>query len=318
MTATALFADSGGFKPLPTIEALRVISEGHQLESVTDSRAALLILRQRADIALLVSNSPDYELFTQFRALHPKGQAILVTDLAMISYSGLLHGEEATLVDHIIVNKGRENWTVNQLRITLAKIRTKDIFGIAKYLAPHTPIHKEQIRSSSQRETLNLQVQRFAEACHLGQHIARVAFGISEELLMNTIYDAPVAAGIPRFQNVDQLTSIILQPEEYGELSYGCDGQILAISSSDPFGALKKTTLLTYLKKVLRREDGEGLIDDKKGGAGLGLFKILYSSHGIVCNVEKGNRTEIMALIDINDPLRDFASLARSIHYFSA
>ncbi|MBC7530415.1 MAG: hypothetical protein H7318_02490 [Oligoflexus sp.] len=317
MTATALFADSGGYKPLPTIEALRVVASGHQLESVTDSRAAVLILKQRSEIDLLVSNAPDFELFTQFRALHPKGESILVTDLAMKNYSALLQGQEANLIDHIIVNKGRENWTVNQLRVTLAKIRTKDIFGIDKYLAPHTPIHKEVIRSSAEREGLNLKVQRFAEACHLGQHISRVAFGITEELLMNAIYDAPAAAGIARFQNIDQMNSIVLQPEEYGELSYACDGQILAISSSDPFGTLKKTTLLTYLKKVLRREDGEGLIDDKKSGAGLGLFKILYSSHGIVCNVSLGKRTEIMALIDINDPLRDFATLARSIHYFS-
>lgn len=318
MIATALFADSGGYKPLPTIEALRIVASGHQLESVTDSRAALLILKQRPDINLLVSNAPDFELFSQFRALHPNGESILVTDLAMKNYSSLLQGREAELVDHIIVNKGRENWTVNQLRVTLHKMKTKDIFGIDKYLAPHTPIQKELIRSSAERENLNLKVQRFAEACHLGQHISRVAFGITEELLMNTIYDAPLAAGIPRFQNIDQLTSIVLQPEEYGELSYACDGQILAIASSDPFGALRKQTLLSYLKKVLRREDGEGLIDDKKGGAGLGLFKILYSSHGIVCNVAKGQRTEIMALIDINDPLRDFSSLARSIHYFSS
>ncbi len=318
MKATALFADSGGYKPLPTIEALRVVTQGLELESVTDSRAALLIVNQRPEIDLLVSNAPDFELFSQFRARHPKGETILVTDLAMRTYSGQLQGQEADLIDHVIVNKGRENWTVNQLRVTLHKIRTKDIFGIDKYLAMHTPIHKEVIRSSLERENLNLKVQRFAEACHLGQHISRVAFGITEELLMNTIYDAPAAAGIARFQNIDQLNSIVLQPEEYGELSYACDGQLLAISCADPFGALRKQTLLTYMKKVLRREDGDGLIDDKKGGAGLGLFKILYSSHGLVCNVEKGRRTEIMALIDINDPLRDFSSLARSIQYFSS
>ncbi len=317
MKSTALFADSGGYKPLPTIEALRVIAQGHELESVTDRGAALSVLAQRPSVGLLISNAPDFELFTKFRELHPKGQAILVTDLPMKDYSEQLQGQEVRLIDHIVVNKGRENWTVNQLRITLQKIRTGDIFGIAQYLAPHTPLHSAPIRASSDREILNQRVQKFAEACHLGQHLARVAFGITEELLMNTIFDAPAAAGIQRFQNIEHHSAIILQPEEYGELSYGCDGQILAISSSDPFGALRKETLLTYLKKVLRREEGQGIIDEKKGGAGLGLFKILYSSHGIVCNVRPGQRTEIMALIDINDPLRDFSTLARSIHYFS-
>lgn len=318
MMATALFADAGGYKPLPQVEALRVIASNYNLESVADPRAALLILKKYPDISLLVSNAPDHDLFTEFRQRHPKGTSILVTDLPMKAYSEALRGKEAELIDHIIVNKGRENWTVNQLRITLHKMNTHDIFGIDKYLAPNTVIHREPIKASAERDVLNLQVQKFAEACHLGQHLARVSFGITEELLMNAIFDAPAAAGIERFKDIDQVTPIVLLPEEWGELSYGCDGQILAISSSDPFGALKKTTLLRYLKKVLRREDGEGLIDDKKGGAGLGLFKILYSSHGIVCNVSEGKRTEIMALIDINDPLRDFSSLARSIHYFSA
>lgn len=316
--ATALFVDAGGYKPLPQIEALRAISSDYAMESVADPRAALLILQQHPLIDLLVSNTPDHDLFQNFRAAHPGGVSILVTDLAMKNYSESLRGKEAELVDHIIVNKARENWTVNQLRITLHKLRTSDIFGIEKYLAPHTVIHREVIRASAERDILNNKVQKFAEACHLGQHLARVSFGITEELLMNAIFDAPAAAGVARFKDIDQITPVVLEPAEYGELSYACDGQILAISSSDPFGALRKNTLLTYLKKVLRREDGEGLIDDKKGGAGLGLFKILYSSHGIVCNVSPGQRTEIMALIDINDPLRDFSSLARSIQYFSA
>lgn len=316
--ATALFADVGGYKPLPPLESIKVLSADYTLEAVADPRAALFVLKQNPSIDLLVSNAPDHDVFEEFRKRHPQGVSLLVTDLPMKNYSEALKGREAELIDHIIVNKGRENWTVNQLRITIQKLRTGDIFGIAKYLAPNTIIHREVIKASNERDELNSKVQRFAEACHLGQHLARVSFGITEELLMNAIFDAPAAAGIARFKDIDQTIPIALEPSEYGELSYGCDGQILAISSSDPFGALKKETLLKYLKKVLRREDGEGLIDEKKGGAGLGLFKILYSSHGIVCNVSPGKRTEIMAVIDINDPLRDFSSLARSIHYFSS
>jgi len=237
--------------------------------------------------------------------------------MPMKEYSAELDGREEKLLDHIVANKGREGWTIHELRTTLAKIATDDIFGIEKYLAPHTVIHREIVKSSAEREVLNNKVLEFAEACHLGQHTSRLAFGITEELLMNTIYDAPAAAGIDRFQNVDQTTAIELELNEQGELCFGCDGQILAISSSDPFGALKKDKVFQYLKKVLKRTASEGLIDTKRGGAGLGLFKILYSSHGLVCNVEKDYKTEIMAIIDVNDQLRDFSSMARSIHFFS-
>lgn len=316
--ATALFLDLDGYRPLPKLESLRVLTENDELEMVTDPRIAARIIELNPRIELFVSNAPVHDLFDALRRCHPEGTAILVTDLAMKKYSESLKAREAELIDHIIVNKARENWTVNQLRITLHKLRSKDIFGIEQYLAPHTVIHRELITASKERDRINSKVQKFAEACQLGQQLARVSFGISEELLMNAIFDAPQAAGIERFKDFDQTIPIALEPHEYGELSYGCDGQTLVISSSDPFGALKKVTLLKYLKKVLRREDGEGLIDEKKGGAGLGLFKILYSSHGLVCNVSPGKRTEIMAVIDINDPLRDFSTVARSIHYFSA
>ncbi len=316
MNGSLLFVDCSGYKSLPSIEALRLISGGQSLESVTNLNAALEVMQNNSNISILVSNIPDLQLFTRFRQTNAKGEAILVTELPMKEYSALLKSTEEQLLDHVIANKGREGWTINQLRVTLAKIYSRDIFGIEKYLAPFTIVHRAQVRGSAEREELNSNVMRFVEACHLGQHAARMAFGITEELLMNTVYDAPAAAGIARFKNVEQTQAIVLQPEEYGELTFGCDGQILAIATADPFGALRKETLLTYLKKVLKRDETDGLIDEKRGGAGLGLFKILYSSHGIVCDVKPGGRTEIMALIDVNDQLRDFASMARSIHYF--
>ncbi len=318
MSASLLYVDCSGYKSLPSIEALRLISPSLPIESVVSLEAARQIVRKERDLKILVTNTPDFELFNLVRQHHSSALIILVTELPMKEYSVILNGQEELLLDHVIANKSREGWTVHQLRVSLHKILSQDIFGIEKYLAPNTIVHREPVRSSAEREELNTKVMRFAEACHLGQHASRMAFGITEELLMNTVYDAPAAAGIERFKHVENTQQIVLLPEEYGELSYACDGQTLAISTSDPFGMLRKTTLFTYLKKVLRRDETEGLIDDKKGGAGLGLFKILYSSHGLVCNVQAGKRTEIMALIDVNDQLRDFSSMSRSIHYFSA
>ena len=47
--------------------------------------------------------------------------------------------------------------------------------------------------------------------------------------------------------------------------------------AKDPFGLLKKEKFFEYLKKVLSRDDSSKIIDTKKGGAGLGLLKILFS-----------------------------------------
>ena len=317
MKETILYVDCPGYKPLPTGETLRIISSDFIFESVTDLPSAMKALNNIPAINILVTNNPNFELFSTFRKKHPNSSTILVTAMPMKEYSAELQGIEESLIDHVVSNKSKESWTTHDLRITLSKLASNDIFGVEKYLNANTTIHTETITSSQNREVLNNKVMEFAQACHLGQHTSRMAFGITEELLMNSIYDAPAAAGISRFKNIDQTTAINLLPEEQGQLSFACDGQILAISSSDPFGALKKEKVYQYLKKVLKRSSTEGLIDTKRGGAGLGLFKILYSSHAIVCNVQPQKKTEIMALIDVNDQLRDFSTMARSIHFFS-
>lgn len=312
-----LFVDCIGFKSLPPKETLLVVSGDYKASCVTDVTAALLWIERSNDIKILVSNNPSHEVFHTFRQKFPKGKAILVTAMPMDSYSNDLQGEENKIIDHVVSNRSRFGWVIQDLRITIHKINTQHIFGIEKYLAPGTRIFHEPILHSDQRDIINHKVMNFAKACHLGQHTARMAFGITEELLMNAIYDAPAAAGLEKYQNIDQTTAISLGSEEQGLLSYGCDGQLLAISSSDPFGALTKDKVFLYLKKVLKRSHTDQIIDTKKGGAGLGLFKILYSSHALVCNVKKNERTEIMAIIDVNEQLRDFATMARSIHFFN-
>ena len=157
----------------------------------------------------------------------------------------------------------------------------------------------------------------FAEDNRLGQYMAKLVFGITEELLMNAIYDAPVAGGKHHYGELPRTESIKLQPEEYSKLSFACDGYIFGVGVADPFGALTRQKLFEYLKKVLRRSDSSNIIDTKKGGAGLGLFKILYSSHSLICNVRPKQQTEVMALIDIQNQVRDFSKMPRSVHYFS-
>lgn len=312
-----LYVDSSGYKSLPGGESLRLVSSDHNVLNVDSIDAALKLVETNDKIKLLISNSPSHELFSQLRASYPGITSVLVTDLPMSEYSQSLKNEEEKLLDHVIANKGSDSWVILELRTMIRKRFSHDIFGVDKYLAPNTVVYQEVVKSSAQRDLLNSKVQTFAEACHLGQSTSRMAYGITEELLMNTLYDAPAAAGIERFKSIEQTTTIELDENEQGLLSYGCDGQILAISSRDPFGALQQDKVFKYLKKVLKRNDSEELIDTKKGGAGLGLFKILFSSHSLVCNVEKGKCTEIMAVIDLNEPLRDFSIMPRSIHYFS-
>lgn len=312
----ALFVDVSGYKPLPAIGVLRTVSQGSELLSVSDVNAARLACEKNpGGMALLVTNAPHQELFTSIRKYSPRAKTILLTDLNMSEYSEELDGHEAGLLDHVIAHSHSDHWFVNELRVTVQKILKNDIFGIGKYLAAGTAIHRDPVKSSRDRESLNAKVEAFVESFSLPSTLAKMAFGTTEELLMNAIYDAPVRDGKHCFSHLSRTISVDLLPSEESILSYGCDGSMLAISVSDPFGGLKKDKLYEYVRKIIRRDSGD-IVDTKAGGAGLGLYKILYNSHALVCNVRAGKQTEVIAMIDLSEHIRGFGKMTRSIHFF--
>jgi hypothetical protein len=313
---TVLIADLPSRTPVGSSASMLVASNGWKLLQLTDNAEVLRTLETNSDIRIFVSNDPNEETFAAARRCKHRIFNILITDLPMAVYSNDMNKNELKLIDHVVANFDRD-WSNADLAITLQKIIRKDIFGLSKYLSSNASIQEKTIQSSSDRDSTNKAVQDFVEACGLSKNISRLAYGISEELLMNAIYDAPVAGGRTHYLEMDRLAPRNLKEDEWSILRYGIDSRVFAISISDPFGAFARDRWFEYLRKALRRDDSESIIDTKKGGAGLGLFKMLYSSHGVVCNVDPGKLTEVIVLIAINSPVKDFIHTPRSIHYFN-
>lgn len=267
---------------------------------------------------MLVCNEPNRDLFRLCRELHPTAANILLTDKTLNDFQPGVFDWDIALVDHIIANRSPSIWTIHEFRTTIQKIVCNDIFGIEKYLFPGTKIFREVVTGSACREGYNHQIQKFVEDSRLSSHLAKTAFGICEELLMNAVYDAPVSRGVHKHHGVSRTVQVDLEPEERGGLEYGWDDQILAIGVHDPFGSLEKSVFFKYLQKIRFRDDSNILIDKKAGGAGLGLFKILFGAHSLICNVEKGKRTEVIAVIETRVPVRDFSIMPRSMQFFES
>jgi hypothetical protein len=299
----------------PTIVA--VSSCEHPTERVQSIELAQKKLSEiTASYGVVVCNEPHKELFASVKKNHPKCKLILFTDLTMEHYSAKLDNKADEYVDHFISFRGQSSFCAMELRSTIQKILQQNIWGIEKYLAQTAQIQQLPISSSQDREHINKKVEQFALEHQLGAQIAKLAYGISEELLMNAIYDAPCSDSTHHYASLPRTTVVNLKPEESSTFFYGCDDTCLALCATDPFGSLSREKLFQYARKVLQRNDGQSLIDNKAGGAGLGLYKILYSSHAIICNVSPGKRTDVIALIDIQSQIRDFSKMARSIHYF--
>ena len=313
-----LIVEAPNGRPLPPSEVLKSATNDGRMQVASSVSTAKSLISRLSAPAILVINEPIIEIFQGFRQKFPHGKIILVTDLTMEKYSAVLGGLEESLLDHVIANRTPSTFTSQELRITLQKLIRDDLFGIEKYLSSNTPIHSLRVTASSDRDRINQSIETFALQNGLSHQFSKLAHGISEELLMNVIYDAPTRDGVHPYAELHRSVPVTLRPEEQSTISFGMDHNCFAIAATDPFGGLTRPKLFQYLRKVLQREEGADLVDKKAGGAGLGLYKILYSSHSLVCNVKPNVRTDVIALIDINYQIRDFSKQARSIHYFQS
>ena len=313
-----LLLELNGSPPLPDPGAmLAILGMAPSYKALSPGQALTQIQSRQNDFAILISNAPSKKVLAAFRRYEPKGETILITDMTMDQYSPALDQDEDKLLDHVISSQHGLEWTINTLRVTIRKIMGNDIFGIEKYLQSETMVMRKKVTQSDQRRELNKGIMDYAASLKLTNATCKLLYGISEELLMNAIYDAPTGKdGRSIYGDIKRTKMVSLPEDNCCYLSYGCDGKTFALGVRDPFGSLERDKFFSYIRKVVRRHEGNKIIDTKKGGAGLGLFKILYSSHALISNSHPGHITEVISLTNIHSQIRDFSRMTRSLHFF--
>jgi hypothetical protein len=282
------------------------------VHSVED--ALNFINSHRVDVLLI--NSPLYEVLTLAKNLYPEVATILFGNCTIEDYSTDLKGDHIKLLDHFIFWREDSSFCQLELLTTLQKIIRKDIFGIEKYLDGGATLASFPVMGTMSREQLVQEIEDFCKSCSLNSNTTRKAKAITEELIMNAIYDAPIAGGENRYEDKRNLP-FELEPKDRSILTIGCDSEVLLIGIKDPFGAFKREKFFEYANKIIYRYDNERLIDTKVGGAGLGIFKMLYDSNGLILNTSPTQATEVIAIIEMTLKNQAFTKMGRSLHYFS-
>jgi len=199
--------------------------------------------------------------------------------------------------------------------VTARKLLRGDIFGLDKYFGWGVQVRTTKFRRS--RDTNFVVDRTVALANQLAIHprlVANIAT-VTEELLINAVYNAPVdAAGKHRFAHLPRTSAVELEEGEEVSLSLCCDGQIFGIAVTDPFGALTTDLTLARLAESFRRR--QEIPDSSKGGAGLGLVMSFNSVNHMVLNICHGARTEVIGLIDVRGDYRDFVRRGKSFNIF--
>ena len=203
-------------------------------------------------------------------------------------------------VNHVVVGEELDHGVF----VTAQKLLTGDIFGIEKYLPAGTPVHYARIRDFEGRGRALQTVLDFAEQSKMRRQVRAAIGQVSEELLMNALYDAPVDAdGRPMFADVDPHDRIETRSPRPVSIRYAATEQQFAIAVRDRFGRLAKNTILAYIEKCIHSPNQ---IDRKTYGAGLGLYLVANAAATYVVNVAFGIATEVVCTFDrgAKSPLR--------------
>lgn len=171
---------------------------------------------------------------------------------------------------------------------------------------------EERVFDTDGMETATARVLRYIETLGMPSWV-RDSFGeLAHELLMNALYDAPAdASGKPRFAH-DRKAKVALGSNEAVTLRVVCDGVLLCIQVVDPFGRLQRKHVVGGLARGLNA----GEMDQRNGGAGLGIALCWSSALAMIYDVVPDRSTEVTGVFELDVNRREFRSRARSLHWF--
>jgi hypothetical protein len=218
------------------------------------------------------------------------------------------------------IAKGPKNALNNSdLLGTIAKIMRNDIFGLKKYLAWGAHTWTFQIRDASTRKEYLDYMKEYGRSMGLRSSIIKHMEVVTEELLMNAIFDAPIDDRGNRIHNHKSRTETVkLDVTQAARLEFGSDGRRIAISVTDPFGSITRDLVLKCLMRCFSSKDIPEF-NEQSGGAGLGLFFCYKHVDSLIINVDPLNRTEFIGLIDIEQSVKEskLDSAHTALHFFN-
>jgi hypothetical protein len=135
---------------------------------------------------------------------------------------------------------------------------------------------------------------------------------VIDELLMNALIDAPRES--KPLLSLDDTSS-----SRCALLRWAHDGQTIAISVTDRFGAIRQRDVIDHVRRARRDSGAPNPATTDEPGAGLGLYLVLSNVASLIVNVDPGHQTEVVCLFDLaNRDRRAIASGVRSLHVFQA
>ncbi len=255
-----------------------------------------LLKEKQYDLVLCDAEIPE---MTERLSLVPKKTPVVL--LVTTNMNFYLETIKRFPTQPYFVSRDLENrsFTIKNISTTVAKILNQDFFGLEKYLSWGSRILEEPVKHSGERLELIEKMKAHFQSFGIRPVVLDRVHTVAEEMLMNSIYDAPVDSfGKPLFNHLSRTEKISLNESQQARLRFGTDGVLLAVSVEDPFGSLTKKIITNYLESCYSGQAGS--LNEHKGGAGRGLHMIIESADLTIFNVLKNNRTEVICLFNLD------------------
>lgn len=302
-------------KKQQVISKLALGGTGVRLDIAATQEDALEVIRSGEQFDLVFVTSEMAHVIPEIHQHLPRAKMVFMASSNVAAELPAMKQHGHLLPNIVSRNPQDRTFTIKNVATTVSKLISKDLFGLEKYLNWGVEVQSRKVTNSGERGDLIQQMRDYFKGLGVRNSISERAGIVAEELLMNAIYDAPVDKdGKALYNHLPRTTAVELAAEDQAQFRFACDGMLAAISVTDPFGAFRIKILLDYLERNYAQ--GAAVAQDAgKGGAGRGLHQIVECSDLVVFNVQRGVRTEVVALFNL-DISAGAEGAGPSFHFF--
>jgi hypothetical protein len=187
--------------------------------------------------------------------------------------------------------------------------------GASPYLIEGFSTTEVTITDSSGKDGALTVVMETAEALELSDEKKRRIEIVTEELLLNALYDAPRDKdGKPIYLGIDRRTTVTLDAEMPVRLHYGCDGRNFVVSVTDRWGAIERSSVVESLRKLLDPRSVRPT--PGTSGAGLGLMLTYGASNQLIVHAQPGRFTEVTSVMHVSGSNRTALARGSALHLY--
>lgn len=160
------------------------------------------------------------------------------------------------------------------------------------WVGPKLSGRRVRLSQSSSRAHRLERMAEFFDSKGVGTRTVELLRDAGEELLTNAFYDAPVEAGALK-QAISRTQQVSLPDDSACDMVYACHDDLAVVRVRDPFGSLSRARLVEVLTRCART-DMAVEVDETRGGAGLGLWRIFSTASFVAIAVVRGRYTEFL------------------------